>query len=242
MEFPTGVPVPDHKSRQQHGIALKELRPVTDIDLDSNKKDSEADIEVLPSARSGSDEFPDGGFKAWTVAFGEFMQGILDVLLYVHIHSLAIWNATTAITHWWKKKRGLAFGIATPGSAAGGVFFPRVMRELLDDLRFTWICRIMGFLYRHFHAWHHRLYAPYAYANSYNHPLEGLIMDAALVFFFPLLKAVDDHYVDDIHHQIGMKYDFPAPFFVHWDHLMGTRMTRRDLELWRQENKEERGE
>ncbi|KAJ7454141.1 major facilitator superfamily domain-containing protein [Mycena latifolia] len=241
MEFPTGVPIPGHKSCEQQGIAVKELRPVTDIDLHSNKKDSGGDIEVLSSARSGSDDFPDGGFKAWTVAFGvrigslsihlltrnlckafwtffstsvfqvyykqvvlphstpseiswissiqrcviflpgvavgrlfdigylrvPFITGSILIIagtfllplckLYWHFilcqglmigigFGLTLGNATTAITHWWTKKRGLAFGIATSGSAAGGVFFPIVMRELLNDLGFTWMCRIMGFV------------------------------------------------------------------------------------------------
>lgn len=30
---------------------------------------------------------------------------------------------------------------------------------------------------------------------------------------------------------IGIKSNFAQPFFVHWDTLMGTRMTRSDIEL-----------
>jgi sphinganine C4-monooxygenase len=33
---------------------------------------------------------------------------------------------------------------------------------------------------------------------------------------------------------IGIKSNFSQPFFVHWDFLLGTRMTRQDIELRRQ--------
>jgi sterol desaturase/sphingolipid hydroxylase (fatty acid hydroxylase superfamily) len=37
---------------------------------------------------------------------------------------------------------------------------------------------------------------------------------------------------------IGIKSNFSQPFFVHWDLLMGTRMTRQDIELRRQKKAE----
>lgn len=66
------------------------------------------------------------------------------------------------------------------------------------------------FLYRHFHSWHHRLYVPYAFGSSYNHPLEGILLESlgagiaerlagfstrqAMFFFvFATFKGVDDH-------------------------------------------------
>jgi len=69
-------------------------------------------------------------------------------------------------------------------------------------------------------------------------------------FTFSTFKTVDDHcgYVfpldpfqlmsgnnadyHDIHHQaVGIKANFSQPFFVHWDALLGTRLTRKDIEL-----------
>lgn len=71
------------------------------------------------------------------------------------------------------------------------------------------------------------------------------------VFFFTLstCKTVDDHCgyrlpfdplqlfsgntadYHDIHHQvIGIKSNFSQPWFVHWDVILGTRMTRQDIE------------
>ncbi|GLB43434.1 putative fatty acid hydroxylase superfamily protein [Lyophyllum shimeji] len=73
---------------------------------------------------------------------------------------------------------------------------------------------------------------------------------ATLLFVFSTLKTVDDHCgyslpfdplqlmsgnnadYHDIHHQtIGIKSNFSQPFFIHWDTILGTRMTRHDIEL-----------
>ena len=65
-------------------------------------------------------------------------------------------------------------------------------------------------LYKHFHSVHHRLYVPYAFGASYNHPIEGFVLEAVgagfaevlsgmttreamFMFFFATVKGVDDH-------------------------------------------------
>ncbi|TFK71629.1 hypothetical protein BDN72DRAFT_793577 [Pluteus cervinus] len=72
---------------------------------------------------------------------------------------------------------------------------------------------------------------------------------AMFLFTISTLKTVDDHCgyrlpfdplqlmtsnnadYHDIHHQvIGIKSNFSQPFFVHWDVILGTRMTRKDIE------------
>jgi len=126
------------------------------------------------------------------------------------------------------------------------------------------------FMYRHFHSWHHRVDAPYAFAAQYNHPVEAFLLDAlgalisesvsgmgprqvALLFAIATFKTVDDHCgyrlpfdplqimsknnadYHDIHHQkIGIKSNFSQPFFVHWDTLLGTAMTREEMEARQQ--------
>ncbi|TCD68423.1 hypothetical protein EIP91_010824 [Steccherinum ochraceum] len=74
------------------------------------------------------------------------------------------------------------------------------------------------------------------------------IREAMLLFVVSSLKTVDDHCgyrlpwdplqmvsgntadYHDIHHQvIGIKSNFSQPFFVHWDVILGTRMTRDDI-------------
>lgn len=66
------------------------------------------------------------------------------------------------------------------------------------------------YLYKTFHAQHHRLYVPYAYGTLYNHPVEGFLMDtlgalvaeraaqltmreATLLFVVATAKAVNVH-------------------------------------------------
>jgi sphinganine C4-monooxygenase len=79
------------------------------------------------------------------------------------------------------------------------------------------------------------------------------VRQAIFFFTFSTMKTVDDHCgydfpfdplqlfsrnnadYHDIHHQvIGIKSNFSQPFFVHWDVILGTRMTRKDIELRKQ--------
>jgi len=80
--------------------------------------------------------------------------------------------------------------------------------------------------------------------------LAGLSVRQATFFFVvSTCKTVDDHCgynlpfdplqmfsgntadYHDIHHQtIGIKSNFSQPWFVHWDVILGTRMTRQDIE------------
>ncbi|KAI0353278.1 sphingosine hydroxylase [Trametes cingulata] len=80
--------------------------------------------------------------------------------------------------------------------------------------------------------------------------------EATLVFLMATLKGVDvhcgynfpwdpfllfgansaDHH--DIHHQaIGIKSNFAQPMFIHWDVILGTRLTREDIDRRRKEQK-----
>jgi len=81
----------------------------------------------------------------------------------------------------------------------------------------------------------------------------GLSTRQAILFFVvSTCKTIDDHCgysfpfdpfqmmsgnnadYHDIHHQIiGIKSNFSQPFFVHWDAILGTRMTRKDIAVRR---------
>ncbi|KAG1723728.1 fatty acid hydroxylase superfamily-domain-containing protein [Suillus paluster] len=82
------------------------------------------------------------------------------------------------------------------------------------------------------------------------------VRQSIFLFAFSTCKTVDDHCgynfpfdpfqmmsgnnadYHDIHHQtIGIKSNFSQPFFVHWDALLGTRMTRKDIQQRRQKVK-----
>lgn len=75
------------------------------------------------------------------------------------------------------------------------------------------------------------------------------VRQATLFFALSTIKTVDDHCgyrlpfdplqmfsgntadYHDIHHQIiGIKSNFSQPWFIHWDVILGTRMTRQDIE------------
>lgn len=75
------------------------------------------------------------------------------------------------------------------------------------------------------------------------------LRQATVLFTFATLKTVDDHCgyslpfdplqilfsnnadYHDIHHlTIGIKNNFAQPFFIHWDIILGTRMTRQEVE------------
>jgi len=82
------------------------------------------------------------------------------------------------------------------------------------------------------------------------------IRQTIFLFTFSTMKTVDDHCgyrfpfdplqmfsgnnadYHDIHHQvIGIKSNFSQPFFVHWDTILGTRMTRKEIEERKQKLK-----
>jgi sphinganine C4-monooxygenase len=87
--------------------------------------------------------------------------------------------------------------------------------------------------------------------------LAGLsVRQAALFFVVSTCKTVDDlcgynlpfdplqmlsgNTADyhDIHHQvIGIKSNLSQPWFIHWDVILGTRMTRQDIEVRRAKSK-----
>jgi sphinganine C4-monooxygenase len=75
------------------------------------------------------------------------------------------------------------------------------------------------------------------------------VRQAMLFFILSTCKTVDDHCgyrlpfdplqmvsgntadYHDIHHQtIGIKANFSQPWFIHWDTILGTRLTRKDIE------------
>ena len=50
------------------------------------------------------------------------------------------------ISHWFKKRRGQASGLAMLGSALGGIMFPLILKPLLEKSSWTWAMRILGLI------------------------------------------------------------------------------------------------
>ncbi|KIW85770.1 hypothetical protein Z517_01162 [Fonsecaea pedrosoi CBS 271.37] len=51
------------------------------------------------------------------------------------------------VSHWFKRRRGLAHGIAMVGSSFGGVTIPLILRATLPKYGYAWSMRILGFLF-----------------------------------------------------------------------------------------------
>lgn len=51
------------------------------------------------------------------------------------------------VTHWFKKRRGLAAGIAMIGSSFGGVVVPLLLRATLPKYGYQWSIRVIGFVF-----------------------------------------------------------------------------------------------
>lgn len=47
---------------------------------------------------------------------------------------------------YFKRRRGVALGLATGGGSLGGVVYPIIFRRLLVDIGFTWAVRTLGFI------------------------------------------------------------------------------------------------
>lgn len=51
------------------------------------------------------------------------------------------------VSHWFKKRRGLAAGIAMIGSSFGGVVVPLLLRATIPKYGYPWAIRILGFVF-----------------------------------------------------------------------------------------------
>ncbi|KAH8906507.1 putative monocarboxylate transporter [Coniochaeta sp. PMI_546] len=55
-------------------------------------------------------------------------------------------SAISAVTGWFHKRRGLAFGVLSTGSSLGGVVFPVLLSRLIDKIGYGWAMRTSAFM------------------------------------------------------------------------------------------------
>ena len=58
-----------------------------------------------------------------------------------------ITTSLAVVSHWFKRRRGLAHGIAMGGSSFGGATIPLILRATLPKYGYAWSVRILGFLF-----------------------------------------------------------------------------------------------
>ncbi len=54
-------------------------------------------------------------------------------------------TALSSVSHWFKRKRGIATGIAMSKSPIGGVVMPLLLRSTFDKYSWNWSIRILAF-------------------------------------------------------------------------------------------------
>ncbi|TBU46221.1 monocarboxylate permease [Dichomitus squalens] len=54
--------------------------------------------------------------------------------------------AIAVLGHWFRRRRALAIGLTTGGSASGGVIFPVILEKLIPAVGFGWAVRIIAFI------------------------------------------------------------------------------------------------
>ncbi|KAJ5085898.1 hypothetical protein N7532_010669 [Penicillium argentinense] len=61
--------------------------------------------------------------------------------------SLLSTPAIASISHWFKRRLGIATGIALAGSSVGGIIFSIILRHAMDSLGWAWALRVLGFIF-----------------------------------------------------------------------------------------------
>lgn len=59
-------------------------------------------------------------------------------------------TALAAVSHWFRRKRGTASGVAMMGSSFGGITIPLMLRALFARYEWAWAIRIMAFVFAGF--------------------------------------------------------------------------------------------
>ncbi len=70
-----------------------------------------------------------------------------SVAPYLISSSYHSFNPSLAVLgHWFRRRRALAIGLTTGGSASGGVVFPIILEQLIPIVGFPWAVRIIAFI------------------------------------------------------------------------------------------------
>ncbi|KAH9427188.1 hypothetical protein MCOR02_012406 [Pyricularia oryzae] len=107
-----------------------------------------------------SQEFPEGGTRAWLVVFGCWLalfaaSGIMCAYWHFMLafgilngvgSSLLFNSSIVSVGHWFLRRRALATAIATSGGVFGGIAFPLSFNPLIASIGWPWTIRCFGFI------------------------------------------------------------------------------------------------
>ena len=71
---------------------------------------------------------------------GTALFSVLRIILYRFNPAVAV------LGHWFRRRRAVAIGLTTGGSATGGVIFPIILQRLIPAVGFGWAVRIIAFI------------------------------------------------------------------------------------------------
>lgn len=71
-----------------------------------------------------------------------------NVQVFLQCSDVRFFPSIACLSHWFRRKRAIAMGIAYSGSSIGGVIWPILMSHLLNNpnIGFKWAIRIAGFI------------------------------------------------------------------------------------------------
>ncbi|KAF8606219.1 MFS general substrate transporter [Ceratobasidium sp. AG-I] len=77
----------------------------------------------------------------------EYWQFLLCQGIVIGLASGVLFGPTIAVvSHWFRARRGLAFGILASGSSIGGTVLPITVRKLIPMIGFKWAMRVTAFI------------------------------------------------------------------------------------------------
>ncbi|RGP79358.1 hypothetical protein FLONG3_2513 [Fusarium longipes] len=78
----------------------------------------------------------------------QYYQILLSQAIVSSSGSGAVFTASlTSTTSWFKKRRGIVFGIVNSGSSASGIVLPIMLSRLFIIIGFGWAMRVVGFIF-----------------------------------------------------------------------------------------------
>ena len=87
-----------------------------------------------------------GGFFCYSLATQIWMFYVIAVIVGIGTSCLTVIPISTAITHWFEDKKGMALGIAMAGAGTGSFIWMQIVSRMLTDLSYQETYAILGLI------------------------------------------------------------------------------------------------